>query len=76
LIEALPVGLHPVGVAVDGAAGTGQIMSSEGANLLIEDAVALDQVGAFRTAVVREELVSLSDFWSRTHPESDPVGAT
>jgi hypothetical protein len=30
----------------------------------------------FRTAILREDLVSLSDFRSRTHPESDPANAT
>jgi hypothetical protein len=29
----------------------------------------------YRTAILREALVSLSDFRSRIHPESDPVGA-
>jgi hypothetical protein len=30
----------------------------------------------FGTAILREGLVSLSDFRSRTHPESDPANAT
>ena len=30
----------------------------------------------YRPAILREELVSLSDSRSRTHPESGPAGAT
>ena len=41
----------------------------------IEGAVALD-VEAVPTAILREDLVSLSDFRSRTHPEFRPADAT
>ena len=43
---------------------------------LIEGVVALDVSVCSERAISREELVNLSDFRSRTHPESDPVGAT
>jgi hypothetical protein len=33
-------------------------------------------MGTFRTAILREALVSLSDFRSRTHPEFGPADAT
>jgi hypothetical protein len=48
---------------------------SAGRLVIIEAAVALD-VSVDSNGDLRELPVDLSDFRSRTHPESDPVGAT
>ena len=36
----------------------------------------LGPIGTFRTTILREAPVSLSNFRFRTHPESSPAGAT
>ena len=43
---------------------------------LIEGVVALDVSVCSERAILREELVNLSDFRSRTHPEFRAAGAT